>query len=301
MALEMYTDDARTTKILQENIFNYVNASTVTFTFVGITSTDVEKVYKWNGTSYTTLTLTTHYTMTSTQITLTTAGKMTAAGQHILIMPTNKLLMSFTGAQGASRSAYQKIVFYKADTTTIYDGLNLFSSDLTLSTANQTNFSATLSGFAPFVVDAAMAIYRSNSINDPVAGIGITTPSLAAYPNLEDCAVIMNGQYIGDVWATDGATTIVLPVGTDLAGKYNGTSDAIQIVATGTLRFALDVAGNGTVPADENFKRCVTIPTLNMATRQRAVYMKETVIIPSTTSETLSMPFKLIGQTYAGS
>jgi hypothetical protein len=113
---------------------------------------------------------------------------------------------------------------------------------------------------------------------------------------IEGGAVILNGQYVGDILYYDGIM-IIIPEGTVL--PVNNVEDHLQFVSTGTLRWALGTIGD-TIPADAAFKRMVTIPTLTLANPTQYVWMRENVIIPATTAESPNMPFKLIGQTYAG-
>lgn len=286
MSLEMYLDDAKTTPLLRENVFT---ALTAIHTLDGLTAMQVQTIYKYTGTAYVILSPSS-YDISGTTLTLTTA---LTVGQHIVVMPINHLNMVFTGLEGASKTVDQKLVFFKGDTTTVYDAMSIYSEDLTSTTP--VDIKETISGFSSFVVDTAMAIYRSNSVVDPVTGIGFTVAADISTINLEDCAVIVNGQYVGDVWATDYISTIVMPTGTTFT--TTGISDIIQIVSTGSLRFATGALGD-VKPASNAFKRCLSLPTLTLANRTAYVWMTETVSIPTYTIESPSMPFKLIGQTY---
>ena len=285
MSLEMYLDDAKTVPFLQENVFT---ALTTVHNLDGLIASQVQTVYKYDGAVYTVLTQGVGYTLIGTVLTLT---DVLTIGQHIVVMPTNKINLIFTGIEGSSKTKTQKLIFYKGDTTTVYDAMNMYSENLMTTSIDLTD--TILGGFSSFIVDIGMTIYRSNSVVNPVTGIGFATNLDLSLVNLEDCAIIMNNQYIGDVWATDYINTIVMPAGTTFPA--NNTTDVIHIVSTGDLRFATGVAGD---LAPTTYTRCLSLPTLNMANRTAYVWMKETVIIPATTVEMPNMPFKLIGQSY---
>lgn len=284
MGLEIYSDDARTLPVLQENVFT---ALQTTHALVGLLASDVQTVYKYNGVGYDTLAEPADYTFVGTDLVLAVA---LVTGEHIVVLPNGNISLTFTGTIGSSRSQTRKLVFHKGDVTTIYDSLNLFSENLTVAPITVTD--TIYGGIVTVPIDASFNIYNAAGI---VVGDGIVLGvDLSAYW-LPECALIINGQYVGDILGHD-ATTIVLPTGTVV--PTNMTEDTLEILSTGSLRFALGTLG-GAIPADAAFKRMLSIPTLTAAEPTQYVWMRETVIIPSDTTETPNMPFKLTGQTYA--
>ena len=287
MALKMYQDDAMTVELKQENVFTALSA---THTLVGLLAADVQAVYKYTGTAYQLLTTPGGYSITGTTLTLTSALTF---GQHVVVLPTAHMDIIFTGAEGTSRSQYKKLIFHKDDNTTIYDGLNLYSEDLLIAPIE---IEETIEGMWTFTVDNSSIIVYDNGTGQPLLGTGFAvTTDLSAYA-LANCALVVNGNYVCDILGAD-VSNIVVPLGTVI--PVNGISDLVQVYSTGLLAFALGTPGD-TVPAPEAFKRMLTIPTLTSAAPTQYVWMRETVIIPGDTTESVSTPFKLIGQTYAG-
>jgi hypothetical protein len=273
MALEIYSDDAMTVPIKQENVFTEASA---THTLVGLIATDIAKVYKYTGGVYITLT---DYTVVGTTLTL---SMPLVTDEHVVVMPIDNVSMTFTGSVGASRSLMKKLVLHKGDTTTVYDALNIYSENLTVPVIELSEVS--YGGLYPVGVDETFGIYGALAL---VTGVGINmTTDLSPYW-LPDCAVVVNGQYVGDVLGHD-ATTIVLAEGTVI--PTNGSEDTVQVLSTGDLRFSFLEAGP--------FTRMLSIPTLTAAAPTQSLWLKESVIIPADTIESPNMPFKLVGQTY---
>jgi len=288
MSLKMYLDNAMTQEILQENVFT--NTAITEYQLVGLIASQVQSVYRYNKVIYEVLTPSTQYTLSGSTLTLIGTGIL-ATGEHVVVMPINNLQLTFTGIENSVRVQNRKIIFYKDDTN-VYDALNIYSQNLETPVENIVDISETvLNGFYYFTVDASYNCYNSLGL---VTGIGINiTTDLSAY-NVEGCAVLINNQYVADVLAYDG-TMIVIPSTATII--VNNVSDVLQIITTGDLKFALGGISD-VVPADENFKRMLSIPTLTTAAPTQYVWLKESVIIPATTVELPNMPFKLIGQVY---
>ena len=287
MALKMYQDDAMTVGLKPENVFT---ALTAVHTLEGLIALDVQAVYKYTGLAYQLLTSPTDYTIVGTAFTLATALTL---GQHVVVLPTAHMAITFTGTEGSSRSQYRKVIFHKDDTTTVYDKLNLYSEDLLVAPIE---IEEAIVGLWTFTVDnSSIAVYDTGT-GQPLLGTGFSVATDLSTYALANCALVVNGNYICDILGAD-TSTIVVPLGTVV--PTNGVEDLIQIYSTGVLAFALGTAGD-TIPAPDAFKRMLTIPTLTSAAPTQYVWMRETVIIPGDTTESVSTPFKLIGQTYAG-
>lgn len=288
MSLKMYLDNEMTQEILQENVFT--NTAIHEYQLEGLIASQVQSVYKYNGVAYEVLTPSTQYTISGSTLTLIGTGIL-VTGEHIVVMPINNLQFTFTGTESSVRVQNKKIIFHKDDTN-VYDALNIYSQNLEVPIENTIDIAETvLDGFYYFTVDASFNCYSSLGL---VTGIGINiTTDLTAY-NVEGCAVLINNQYVGDVLAYDGIM-IVIPSTATIT--VNNISDVLQIITTGDLKFALGGISD-VVPADENFKRMLSIPTLTTAAPTQYIWLKESVIIPTTTVESPNMPFKLIGQVY---
>lgn len=289
MGLEIYGDDNKTIPILES--VKHIGPGTV-FAVAPLVIGDISAVYKWNGSGYTKLTVTTHYTLSGANITLVTA---LTVGQHIILLPTNCLDMVFTGAELSIRTLTKRLVFFKNAAGVVYDALKLYSEDYTTDPLEVSEVLA--GGYYPQGIDGTFNIYDAQSIliSDGVGIAGFTT-DWSLY-NLYNCAVCLNGQYVGDCIGWD-PTTIVLKSGTTLP-VANGVNDLIEVFSTGELTFALSSLG-GAIPADAAFTRMINLPTLTTAAPTAYVWMRESATIPSVSSETAHMPFKLSGQEYAG-
>jgi hypothetical protein len=152
MALEIYSDDARTVPVKQENVFT---AHTTTHTLVGLIASDVQKVYKWTGAGYIILTSPTNYSIAGSTLTLVAALTGT---EHIVVMPNDNVSLIFTGAEGTSRSQTKKLVFHKGDSTTIYDALNLYSEDLAQTDATLVFDASEMAVYTPLLLMLPMLV-----------------------------------------------------------------------------------------------------------------------------------------------
>lgn len=288
MSLKMYLDNEMTQELLQENVFT--NTAITSYQLEGLIASQVQSVYKYNGLAYEILTPVTQYTLSGSTLTLLGTGVL-ATGEHVVVMPINNLQLTFTGTEASVRVQNKKIIFHKDDTN-VYDALNLYSQNLEIPQELIVDISETkLDGFYYFTVDASYNCYGSLGL---VTGIGINIDTDLTTYNVEGCAVIINNQYVGDVLAYDG---IMIVIPSTAVITVNNVSDILQIITTGDLKFALGGVSD-VVPVDENFKRMLSIPTLTTAAPTQYVWLKESVIIPTTTVESPNMPFKLIGQIY---
>jgi hypothetical protein len=284
----MYLDNEMTQELLQENVFT--NTAITSYQLEGLIASQVQSVYKYNGLAYEILTPVTQYTLSGSTLTLLGTGVL-ATGEHVVVMPINNLQLTFTGTEASVRVQNKKIIFHKDDTN-VYDALNLYSQNLEIPQELIVDISETkLDGFYYFTVDASYNCYGSLGL---VTGIGINIDTDLTTYNVEGCAVIINNQYVGDVLAYDG---IMIVIPSTAVITVNNVSDILQIITTGDLKFALGGVSD-VVPVDENFKRMLSIPTLTTAAPTQYVWLKESVIIPTTTVESPNMPFKLIGQIY---
>jgi hypothetical protein len=287
MALQMYRDDAMTQPILQAERFT----TGTTLPLSSLTGADVQSVYKYTGTGYIKLTAPSGYSIVGNSVILTSA---LITNQHIVILPTNDLDITFTGTEGSTRVQTKKVVFNKTGAF-IYDGLKLYSENFlvepieVIDTIYDTGFYT--------VATSGLMIYDKNGIEltdaNSIGISGLSTDMSAL--TLWDCAVLINDIYIGDCLGND-AGTIVVPIGTVIPTPTYVT-DKVEVLSTGDLTFALGTLG-GPIPANEAFKRLLNIPTLIAAEPTQYIWLRESAVIPSVTTELPNMPFKLAGQEY---
>lgn len=287
MALEIYADDAMTLPIKQIEKFDTVGETD--FTLTSLLGIDITSVFKWDGIEYLQLTDGVDFSIQSNTIVLTTA---LVADEHIVAFPTDHMNLVFTGPETAIRTQTKKLVLHKTGAY-IYDGLMMYSEDLL---TEPTYFMDLMigTGYVTVGIDGSFNIYDGSGILI-TNGVGIAGFTAALNENAYiGCGVLINDYYIGDCIG-NGTSHIVLAPGTTIpAPTY--IQDKVELLSTGNLTFALD--SNGTIPADNAFKKFLSIPSLTTAEPTQKLWLRENAIIPGWTQITPNMPFKLMGQEY---
>ena len=298
MSLTMFRDDAMSQAILQAEKFTTTGTQ---FTLLSLIQSTVGAVYKCSGGVYELLTPSTDYNFSSSTVITLQAGKAIGPDEHLVVVPTDDLDITFTGPENSIRTQTKKLVLHNNGATT-FDALRLYSEDFLLPPTDLTEVLDN-TGYYTIAITEADSYYDflGNLISDAISVVGFVTDwsVLDAYAYNENhfCVAVINGQYIGPVICTGTAgDRLVFAAGTSIP-LANGVTDTIEVYSTGTLTFALGTLG-GPVPADNAFKPLLVVPTLTPAEPTQYLWLREIAKIPTITQDLPNMPFKLAGQEY---